>query len=1052
MPDDYLTIEVLPNDPGAMANACGQVRERRRDGELPAAGARILLRGGRHFLAAPIRFGPEDAGTAEAPLVIAAHLGEEPRLVGGVAVSPTDLPPVTDPALLARLPAAAREQVRELRLADWGISEPGPWLPRGHGGGSAAAAVELFWDGQALPVARWPKAARFANHGFARIAETRGERIVYDDGRPGQWDGEDDLYVHGYFSLDWASTIARVTRHDQGRREIATDPAGCGHYGIKAGGRFFWFNVLAELSAPGDWFLGRAANRILLWPPAADGELLVSTLAEPMLQLHETRHVKLEGLTLEGTRGDGIEIVGGSDNQVRACVLHNVGRHGIVIRDGLRHSVVDCDISATGESGIEIEAGDRQALTAARHLVENCHVHHIAREAWTYFPAVRVHGCGTSIRHSRLHDHRHALILFHGNDHCFEGNELYNYGLEADDAGAIYAGRDFSVQGNVIRGNYIHHGGDSGRNEWGVAGVYLDDCCGGAEISDNVFQLANKAVLAGGGVNTHIHDNLFVDCHPAVWFDERGASSRPGQDGMIHDFMRRRFYEVKAHQPPYAERYPHLDRVHQSFTDGVGILAWGGVVRDNATVNCGRWLNTHWAVFPEYFDCRDNRQVDDDEHHWGDISASVEGWRESASWVATGEVGLRRTCGRPRLCDLWTRLEVVAGIGADGRPGKARLHVRNAGDFPARGVELIEVKLQRHGPGVAVVEVPFELAAGAEESSDFEVPRPDETPAGCGELFLFTRGEELRPAWTPVGLDYAVATKLKVTAAPSSDGDPGEIALRLILAGDQALTPRVELSVEPPGVQLTEGRLEPALAPGEPRQHRLALQLDPDAERAVSVFSVHCRGQGVQPATTTGQVRYMLPDLGPLDELAPDLLAAQPILPLAWLAPHPHAPGERLADVRLAFAGSALLLCARVFDPQVRTGELLWDGSCLEVFGCSPDRQRIGHVFGQLPIGQVYLLPACDGQAAAAYQQIDNRHRPLPEARLETQATEDGYQLQALLPLGLLGVDAGAAELLFELQLTLGPAPKTGCRRATLFGSATPFNDVARYGRAHRAP
>ncbi len=52
-------------------------------------------------------------------------------------------------------------------------------------------------------------------------------------------------------------------------------------------------------------------------------------------------------------------------------------------------------------------------------------------------------------------------IGWSGNENIIEFNEIYNVVLETNDAGAIYSGRDPSMQGNVIRYNYFH---DIGKN------------------------------------------------------------------------------------------------------------------------------------------------------------------------------------------------------------------------------------------------------------------------------------------------------------------------------------------------------------------------------------------------------------------------------------------------------------------------------------------------------------------------------------------------------------------------------------------------------------
>ena len=47
-------------------------------------------------------------------------------------------------------------------------------------------------------------------------------------------------------------------------------------------------------------------------------------------------------------------------------------------------------------------------------------------------------------------------IVFGGNEHLIEFNEIHDVCHESNDAGAIYGGRDWTMRGTVIRYNYFH--------------------------------------------------------------------------------------------------------------------------------------------------------------------------------------------------------------------------------------------------------------------------------------------------------------------------------------------------------------------------------------------------------------------------------------------------------------------------------------------------------------------------------------------------------------------------------------------------------------------
>ena len=1033
------------------------VRELKRSRGLPPDGVTVHLRGGRYFLRNSFELGSEDSGTEDAPVTYRAHEKEKVRLIGGVQIE--GLEPVTDPQVLRRLDETAQRNVLRTDLRAQGIVDYGEYGPRGHGGGSSVAALELFYNGRPMTVARWPKKSPLPNLGFEPVKEARGDRIVYTSDRPKRWASCDDVYLHGYFALDWASNIVGVVSLDTETREIETDPLRTGHYGVRAGGRFFYFHVLEELGEPGEWYLDRKTGILYFWPPEGIecGEAIVSIVETPLVRMQEVEHVTIRGLTVECTRGDGVGIVGGRHVTIAGCELRSIGKDAVHMEGGFHHLVTGCDIHETGECGVSIEAGDRKSLTPCNHHVHNCHIHHVAREGWTYFPAVGLRGCGALVTHNRMHDHRHDLMFFWGNDHLIEYNEFYNFTLEGDDCGCMYLGRDFTFQGNRVRHNYIHHAGDSGRNDWGSSGVYMDDCGGGTEVYGNVFHCVNKGVLAGGGINTRIRNNIFVNCSPAVWFDERGASARPGPDSMVHGVMRERFYEVGADTPPYTERYPLMDMVHEAFRNGTGVLAMGGCVANNIVVGSREpWLSTHWAVYPDYFDARDN-MVNEDPHfaepdfgmfQLRDDSPAYE--KVAFERIPFEEMGLVRDECRPTIEDVRSALETIRPVRSDGAPGRARLMLRNVGDVPAEGVERVELKRKRHGPGIACVEVPFKVEAGRERGFEFDVALPADALRDLSELHVSTRGERVRPAWTTMPVAYQIEPTLELLAALSTgrDAQPGRIRIGLKNIGQASLCGEVGLLIDPPELARVIGgaAVRYALEGGAECAQELAFELASESEGAVSSVAFRTTGEGIRPIVLTTVVQHRLVST-PRPEFVEQVPAA-----LAEAHAYPVRGKSRimraahLADLRFAVVGEDLVVAGRVHDAGVRAGELIWDGSCVEVFGAMPDVRRAGAVSGEGRIGQVFLVPGVDGEPAKAYSQHDNRQDPAPDVRLHTSPADGGYTLEALIPLARLCVEPGARRFLLEAQVTAVLAADGEHARATLFGSRTAFNDTRSYG------
>jgi hypothetical protein len=258
-------------------------------------------------------------------------------------------------------------------------------------------------------------------------------------------------------------------------------------------------------------------------------------------------------MTLEAARGTAVTIAGGTGNQIVGCAIRNCGGWAVKIAGGTASGVVGCDIQETGEGGIALDGGDRKTLKPARLFAENNHIHHYSRWNRMYQPAISLEGVGNRAAHNWIHDAPHEAIAFGGNDHVIELNEIDHVCTEANDAGAIYSGRDWTMRGTVIRHNFLHHiTGFQGR---GCVGVYLDDMFCGTRITGNIFYQVTRAAFIGGGRDNTIENNVFVECRPAIHVDARALGWAADT---VDDTMKVRLQAMPYQQPPWSERYPRL--------------------------------------------------------------------------------------------------------------------------------------------------------------------------------------------------------------------------------------------------------------------------------------------------------------------------------------------------------------------------------------------------------------------------------------------------------------------------------------------------------------
>jgi len=555
------------------------IRSLKGQGGLPEGGVTVHMAEGDYRRDGPFELRAADSGEEGAPIVYRADTGSKARLLGGALVS--EFRPVSDPAVLGRLDESVRDAVVEVDLRRLGITDYGTLKPRGFGRGAKPAALELFYDGKPMTPARWP------NDDWAHIASVpEGSEGVfqYEGDRPERWSDPADVWIHGYWTWDWADSFEKVQSLDTATKTLTTVPPH-GAYGYKAGKRYYFLNVLEELDAPGEWYLDHDTGMLYFRPPGPleEVETAVSLLETPMLVVEDVSWVTIHGLAFEYGRHGGAVVRGGHDTLIGGCTFANLGTFAVGVSGGERNGVAGCDAYHLGDSGISVSGGDRATLTPAGNYAVDNHIHDFGLTVRTYTPALSVSGVGNRIAHNLVHDAPHMAIGLGGNDHVIEFNEVHHVLMETHDAGAFYMGRDWTQRGNVVRHNYFH---DMGHGD--VQAIYLDDWTSGTTVYGNVCVGARRGVLVGGGRDNVIENNVFIDCTCAIHIDQRGLGwAKYYFDGTTTTLFDR-LEAVNGTKPPYSERYPEL----ATLLEDEPVLAKGNVIARNIRVG-GGWLDLH---------------------------------------------------------------------------------------------------------------------------------------------------------------------------------------------------------------------------------------------------------------------------------------------------------------------------------------------------------------------------------------------------------------------------------------------------------------------------
>ncbi|MCQ6562767.1 right-handed parallel beta-helix repeat-containing protein [Paenibacillus mendelii] len=546
------------------------------------------------------------------------------RFIGGKRIKKWK--PVEEAEELSRLDPEVRGHVMVCELAEQEIDETGGLVSRGFGRQSAPSHAEPIWNGRPLSLSQYPKRGEFLKiTGFAKgrmneleeMAGIQEHGFYYDDERPAAWAAKDDLWVHGYWSFDWAQSYEHIQSIDLRSKHVLTHPP----YAVspfRVGQRFYFLNILEEVRNPGDYYLDRKTNKLYFYPdseaPDADNELLLSMLETPICKLEGCQRVSLIGLTFECTRGIGLQAEEGSDLIVDRCLFRHIGNTAIHMEGGVRNTIRNCTIHHCGDGGINAFGGDSVTLASCEFTITNNHIYRIGQWSRCYNTAINIKGVGIHATHNLIHDLPHIGILYWGNDIVLEHNEIYSVCMETGDAGAIYSGRDLSARGNRVCHNFIHHLGGVGL---GTMGIYNDDGLSGTVMEDNFFLEVGRAAFMGGGVDYIVKNNVFVKCYPAITVDSRVAHTKYFW-GPAYGVLKKSFYEgasswhkdqseptLDASQSPYIDRYPELAEIDRMFKENRPMT---GAARISQNVFCSKTL------FRYFYDKRDenNKRMYDD--------------------------------------------------------------------------------------------------------------------------------------------------------------------------------------------------------------------------------------------------------------------------------------------------------------------------------------------------------------------------------------------------------------------------------------------------------
>jgi len=431
----------------------------------------------------------------------------------------------------------------------WGTAGPAGMLQ-----GNGKILLEPADGSQAMP-------------SFMMIRSTNGSTTMSGSGHVGaSWAHPEEAMLYGMYYHSWAAFHMRPTQiqADASGITFASAPP----YGIQVGQFFYAYNVLEELTAPGECYVDPRLNRLYLYPPTdkAPGEVLISMLQTPVLRMRQVKYVTWQGVIFEASRSTAVDVQGCDSVSFLKCTFRNAGGNGLRL-SGSSNLVDGCVLYGLGAGGIRVAGGDRYQLTPSGTVIQNCDIHHIGRLFSMYEPAINIASLtgaddcvGITVQHNEMHHLPHQAIWYlGGNNHTIRWNSIHDVVQWSGDASAIYAGRDWGSRGTVIQENLFQAvGGPIGVR---VSGVYFDDSFAGATVEGNIFINAglDTCIQHGGGRDVIIRYNIFY----GAW---KGVLTYYAGEGNLLTTIQKFNYQA----PPWSTAYPELAALPNNFTQITG--------------------------------------------------------------------------------------------------------------------------------------------------------------------------------------------------------------------------------------------------------------------------------------------------------------------------------------------------------------------------------------------------------------------------------------------------------------------------------------------------
>jgi parallel beta-helix repeat protein len=564
-----------------------EYKQKLKTNNQPEKSFKILVRGGKYFLAQTLILGPEDSGTRDHPVIYQAFPGEIPILSAGRLLE--NWYPYTGKILQSYQPETkgGKWKIRQLFFSP-SANKEGTIQPRSRYPKSVPDNPLYrgwaFTEGPADDGTN--QAWKFLDGvGWHMNAEKEGGVANAFHCKPGffprHWSKPNQGEVCIFLGFGWGYEILPIETVDESSNLIKLQrellqwdrPQWYTAKSFSPNARFIVENMIEDLTEPGEWCLDSEDGILYWYPPEGnftEGEIIAPRL-HCLLDIRGASWITLSGFTFTETQtgddmlredalgygafyphqglsycGEALRFKRTEHCIVERCSFYNLGGNAIYL-DGynFHNSIKHNNFHHIGANGICIFGNQVQ------HPLFNEVTDNEITQCGLLFKLVAGVYLGASngnlVSHNYIHHMPHHAINLGSNGlgrNIIEYNEIRYIAMESMDTGAINSWGDVPIEqpardaercGHVIRYNLI-------TDPWGchvssqteeitapdltfTNGIYLDDYTSNCFVYGNVVIRSGSGIMIHGGKNNFCENNIFIDCYyPIRYFDS--ASER----------------------------------------------------------------------------------------------------------------------------------------------------------------------------------------------------------------------------------------------------------------------------------------------------------------------------------------------------------------------------------------------------------------------------------------------------------------------------------------------------------------------------------------------